>query len=182
MHSDDELYRLFLNGKTDAYDELMIRHGDSLTFYMQSILHDWHEAEDMMIEAFARIMVKRPRIGEGAFKAYLFRTGRNLAFRTRSKKAREIAFSLEDLASESSAEEYLESHLVEEEQKQILHLCMERIDAELREALWLIYFEDMSYVQAAEVMKVNTKRIDHLLTRGKKKLREELMKEGVHHV
>ena len=34
MHTDDELYHLFLSGDTTSYDELMIRHGDSLTVYL----------------------------------------------------------------------------------------------------------------------------------------------------
>ena len=73
MLTDSECYNLFLKGDTAAYDELMLRYGDSLTYYLYGYLHDWHDAEDMMIEAFARIMAKRPRIGEGAFKAYLFK-------------------------------------------------------------------------------------------------------------
>ena len=43
----------------------------------------------------------------------------------------------------------------------------------------MVYIERMSYAEAAEVMKVNTKKIDHLLSRGKKSMREELMKEGI---
>ena len=78
MHTDDELYHLFLSGDTTSYDELMIRHGDSLTVYLNGYLHDWQDSEDLMIEAFARIMVKRPRMSEGKFKAYLFKTARNL--------------------------------------------------------------------------------------------------------
>ena len=61
----------------------------------------------------------------------------------------------------------------------MLHICLDRIEPQLKEALWLVYFEEMSYREAADIMGVNTKRIDHLLTRGKRKLREELEKEGV---
>ena len=69
--------------------------------------------------------------------------------------------------------------LWKEERKQALDLCLSRIDPELREALWLVYGEDMTYAQAAEIMGVNVKRIDHLLTRGKKTMKDELEKEGV---
>ena len=75
MADDGTLYKRFLAGEQAAYDQLMIRYGDSLTLYLYGYLHDWHAAEDQMIEAFARIMVKRPRIGEGHFKAYLYKTG-----------------------------------------------------------------------------------------------------------
>ena len=56
---------------------------------------------------------------------------------------------------------------------------MDRLDPELSEVLWLIYFEELSYAEAAKVMGVNTKRVDHLLTRAKGRMRRELEKEGV---
>jgi len=61
--TDDTLYREFLSGDGSSYDQLMLRYGDSLTFYLHGITHDWHDAEDMMIEAFARIMARKLKIG-----------------------------------------------------------------------------------------------------------------------
>lgn len=175
MDSDDELYRRFLAGETAAYDALLIRYGDNLTFYLCGYLHNLQDAEDLMIEAFARIMVKRPFIGEGNFKAYLFKTGRNLAARFHIIFRRLKEFSLDELPAEPTAKE----HSPETDRKQALHRCLGRIDPELREVLWLIYFEEMSYAQAAQVMGVNTKRVDHLLSRGKQQLSLELKKEGI---
>ena len=71
--------------------------------------------------------------------------------------------------------------MLDDERDHILHLCLERIDPMMREALWLVYFEDLSYAETAEVMNVSVKKIDNLLSRGKKRLREELEKEGVDH-
>jgi RNA polymerase sigma-70 factor (ECF subfamily) len=189
--NDDTLYQHFLQGDTASYDELMIRYGDRLTFYLHGYLHDINDAEDLMIEAFARIMAKRPNIGEGAFKAYLFKTARNLALRHQDKKRRMQVFSIDGLDSEiadkvlaagtGQIERYspVEEDIGHEERKKILHLCLNRIEPELKEALWLIYFEEMSYAEAAAVMKVNRKKIDHLLQRGKKNMRLELLKEGM---
>ncbi len=61
--------------------------------------------------------------------------------------------------------------------REMLHFCLSRIDPELREAIWLVYFEDMSYDQAGTVMRVSKKRIDHLLTRGKKNLKKNWRKK-----
>ena len=176
--SDDMLYRQYLKGDTASYDELMIRYGDRLTFYLHGYLHDVNDAEDLMIEAFARIMAKKPKIGEGAFKAYLYKTARNLALRHQERKRKLQVFSIDsmdsDLADIVLAPD--ESNPVEEnvgqaERNQVLHLCLDRIEPELKEALWLIYFEGLSYSQAASVMKVNSKKIDHLLQRGKRQMR-----------
>ena len=181
MSGDDALYRRYLSGDNAAYDKLMIRYGDSLTFFLYGYLHNWQDAEDPMIEAFARIMVKKPKIGEGAFKAYLYRTARNLASRFHANKYRRQEFSLEDLEGEIPDRLLTEEQVQKQEKKEILHLCLKRIDPQFREALWLVYFEDMNYEQAADVMNVNKKKIDNLLMRGKKHLKEELGKEGITH-
>ena len=53
----------------------------------------------------------------------------------------------------------------------------ERFDA-YREALYLIYFEGMSYAQAAQVMGKSVKQITNMVYRGKRNLRGLLEKEG----
>lgn len=179
MRSDSELYKLFLSGNQSAYDELMLRHGDSLTVYLNGYLHNWQDSEDLMIDAFARIMVKRPAIREGGFKVYLYKTARNLATRFHFYRAKNKVFSLDDLENDPDEGEPLEKVFQEKENNRILYLCLERIDPELKEALYLIYFENMTYEEASNVMKVSRKRIDKLLQRGKKCMREELGKEGI---
>ncbi len=179
MKSDDILYESFLSGHVSSYDELMIRYGDSLTLYLKGYLKSWEDAEDLMIEAFARIMVKKPRIREGGFKAYLFKTARNLASRFHNRAGRANVFSLEGMETELADSVSIEKSLEDQERKCILHLCLSRIAPEFREALWLVYFEEMKYKDAAAVMGVSGKRIDKLLQKGKKLMRAELEKEGI---
>ena len=179
MKSDKELYELYLAGEIAAYDELIVRYGDSLTFYLNGYLHNLQDAEDLMVEAFARIMVKKPKIKGDGVKTYLYKTARNLASRFHRRESRMNGFSIDEVSEEGIWSSFPEESRFEEERKEILHYCMERIDPQLKEALWLIYFEELSYDQAAEVMNVNRKKIDHLLQKGKKSLKEELLKEGV---
>ncbi|MCR4633127.1 MAG: sigma-70 family RNA polymerase sigma factor [Erysipelotrichaceae bacterium] len=179
MLSDDELYRSFLKGETSSYDQLMIRYGDSLTFYIEGYLHDLQDSEDLMIEAFARIMVKKPRIAPGCFKAYLYKTARNLAARFHEKRKNMQPFGFEDLREDIADSMQTLQLLENERRKETLHLCLERIDPQMKEALWLFYFEDLSYEQIADVMRIRKKQVDHLLSRGKQMMKKELMKEGV---
>ena len=48
-----------------------------------------------------------------------------------------------------------------------------------REVLYLTYFEDMSYAQAAEVTGKTVKQITNMVYRGKESLRRLLEREGV---
>ncbi len=177
--SDDQLYHQFLRGDVSSYDQLMIRYGDSVTFYINGYTNNLRDGEDLMIEAFARIMVKKPFIQKGAFKAYLYKTARNLALRFCEKRKGVMVFGLEELNRELSDSMLSDAAGNDSEREAILHMCLERIDPELKEALWLVYCDELTYAQAAEVMHVSAKRIDHLLSRGKEHMRRELGKEGI---
>ena len=48
-----------------------------------------------------------------------------------------------------------------------------------REVLYLTYFEDMSYAQAAEVTGKTVKQITNMVYRGKESLRRLLEREGI---
>ncbi len=177
--SDEELFRAYLAGDEAGLRQLMERYGDSLTLYLNGYIHDLNDAEDLMVEAFARTVRAKPKLADGAFRAYLYRTGRNLALRFRVRRLRAWAFSFEDLEREPESGTLLETTVTTREKRRILHLCMEKLEPPLREALWLVYFEGMSYAESARVMKKSPKQLDHLLQKGKKLLREELEKEGV---
>lgn len=82
MITDETIYQQYLRGETNAADLLVEKYADMLIFYINGYIKDIHEAEDLMIEAFSQIFAKeRPITGEGSFKAYLYKTARNLALR-----------------------------------------------------------------------------------------------------
>ena len=174
--SDDQLYQQYLAGDMAAGDQLMIRYADVLTAYLDGFLHNAHDAEDLMLDCFAAILVNRPVIGEGHFRAYLFRMARNKANRLWRTRFSRQEFSLdEDLPLEGDQPGDI---AWEGERSAILQKCMNRIAPQYREALWLVYFMDLSYEQAAKVMGCTRKRVDNLLRNGKIRMRAELEKEG----
>ena len=48
-----------------------------------------------------------------------------------------------------------------------------------REALWLVYFENLSYEQAAAVMRLSVKKFEYRISKGRRLLKEELEREGI---
>ena len=174
---DDELYQSYLAGDMSAGDVLMLRYGDALTTYLSSLLHDMDDAEDLMLDCFTVILVDKPKIAEGFFKAYLFRVARNMAARQWKMIFRRQEFSLNEELPDVRPSPI--DTLLKEERSRVLQHCLNRIAPQYREALWLFYEMDMSYAKTAEVMGRSTKQIEDLLRNGKKRLRLELEKEGI---
>ena len=178
MISDETAYRRYLDGEQKAADLLVEKYGDALTLYINSYLKDINEAEDLMIEAFSQIFAKeRPITGEGEFKAYLYKTARNLAL-SFSKKHRLGFLRFDELDFEPQSDMLADTELYRSERSRQLYDALEKLKAEYREALYLVYFEDMSYRDAATVMNKSEGQITKLIYRGKQSLKAILEQEG----
>ena len=60
----------------------------------------------------------------------------------------------------------------------MLSEALGKLPANLSVAIHLIYFDGLSYEEAARIMGKNKKQIDNLLYRAKKELRDKLGEEG----
>ena len=81
MTCDEVFYRQYLSGDDAGLEALMKKYGDPLTLYIDGYLHDVQEAEDLMLDVFAYLFTKKPKIRDGGFKAYLYKAARHMALR-----------------------------------------------------------------------------------------------------
>lgn len=184
--TDDELYNRYLKGEAPAGDELMLRYADMLTAYLYGYLKDYQEAEDLMLDAFAVILVDRPGIRPGGFRAYLFRVARNAAYHFNRRKFRQSEFCVSDEVlteygkfMDESAVQTPEKRVLLEEQAAMVQKCLDRIPPQYAEALWLVYGAGLSYEQAAAACNCSKKKMSNLLANGKKSMKTQLEKEGI---
>jgi RNA polymerase sigma factor (sigma-70 family) len=177
--TDEELFRRFQNGGASELSQLVERHGDSVTLYINAIIGDTQDAEDLMIEAFSRVCAKAPSFTGGGFRPYLYKTARNLALRFASRNRLRRHFGFDDMELEPESGELVERVVQTRERDALLRLCLDKLHPDYREALYLTYFEDLSQAEAAAVMGKNEKQIKNLVLRGKQALRALLESEGI---
>ena len=78
----------------------------------------------------------------------------------------------------TSEQETLEEIVLADERKLVVNNALDALPDDMRVVIHLIYFEDLSYDEAAKVMKKNRKQVDNLLYRAKKELRIILGEDG----
>ncbi len=59
-----------------------------------------------------------------------------------------------------------------------MNAALEKLPEPMRTAVHLVYFEGMTYEEAAKVMKKSRKQVDNLLYRAKAAMRADLGEEG----
>ena len=127
MISDETAYRRYLDGEEQAAELLVERYGDALTLYVHGYIRDLHEAEDLMIEAFSQLFAKeRPIVGEGSFRAYLYRTARNLAIR-HLRGRRLCLLRLDELDFEPPGDVLADTQLLRGERIRQLYAALETL-------------------------------------------------------
>ena len=172
MDNGASSYRRFLDGDESAFDDIMKELFDNLVFFIDRYVHDIHAAEDIAIDAFSDLVVNKYRYNfKVTLKTYVFMLGRSRALNY--IKHRKIINYVELTDTDDVASEYemLEKIILEDERKRIINNALDFLSDDMRVAIHLIYFEDLSYDEAAKVMKKNRKQIDNLLYRAKKELR-----------
>ena len=85
---------------------------------------------------------------------------------------------LSEVEGVQSDEKSLEEMMLADEQKRVVNAAIAELPEDMRVVVHLIYFEEMTYEQAAKIMKKNRKQVDNLLYRAKKELRALLGKDG----
>ena len=179
MDNGASSYRRFLNGDESAFDEIMKELFDNRVFFIDRYVHDIHAAEDIAIDAFSDLVVNKHRYNfKVTLKTYLFMLGRSRALNY-IKHRKVINFvELTEADNISAEQKTLEEIILEDERKRIVNNALNSLPDDMRVVVHLIYFEDLSYDEAAKVMKKNRKQVDNLLYRAKKELRIILGKDG----
>ncbi len=175
MVSDETAYRKYLAGDEAAAQLLVERYGDALTLYINGVLGDIHEAEDLMIEAFAHIFARERPIQDGCFKAYLYKTGRNLALRCKTR--RRFFLPLEELPFELP-DEALAERAVPERTAPSAVRCTGQAQKGIPGDTFSDLIEELSYRQAAQVLGRTEQQVTNLVYRGKQQLKQLLEQEG----
>ena len=172
------LLRRFLDGDENAFDDIMKDLFDNLVFFVNRYVHNLHTAEDIAIDTFADLIVNKHRYNfKVSLKTYVFMLGRSRALNY-IKRQKIIDFvELEKAETQIKELESLEKTVIKNERQRIINEAISSLKADMRDVIHLIYYEELTYAQAAKVMKKTPKQIDNLLYRAKAELRTILGKE-----
>ena len=174
---DSDLYLRFLQGDNGALEELVRVYSDALVRFAYCYVKNAAVAEDIMEEAFAKLIVKRkPFSQDDNLRAYLYKAVRNKSIDyLRSHKK---FVPLADIESVIRSGE-TEVSVLRKECNRTIYRCMQQLPTQYQEALYLAYFEDYGAESIANIIKKTKKQVYNLLARAKAALKTLLEKEGI---
>ena len=179
MDNGASSYRRFLDGDVSAFDDIMKELFYGLVFFIDGFVRDTNTAEDIAIDVFSDLVVYPHRYNfKVSLKTYLYMLGRSRALDYLRRRKRLVTVELSEIGEIADDGVLPEEMMLLDEEKRRLHTAIAGLPEDMRTAIHLIYFADMTYEEAARVLKKNRKQVDNLLYRAKKELRTILGKDG----
>ncbi len=177
MNSGNELYRRFQNGDDAAFDELMDAYHSGLILFINKLVGNYSVAEELAADCFVDLLIHKKRfLGNSDFRTYLYSIGRHKAIDYIRKDAKKKIIAPEEISELSDGSD-VEEEFIADEKKRILHQAIGKLGEDYRAAVYLIFFEELSYEAAAKVLGKSKKQIDNLIYRAKGALKK-ILTEG----
>jgi RNA polymerase sigma-70 factor, ECF subfamily len=173
-------------GEHAALDDLMDRHAVRLVGYLTRQLRDESEAEDLAQETFVRVFQHRDRFDPARkFTTWLYTIATNLMRDRLRRLSRRPEVPLEGPAA--SGQEPREASipapdsgpdgsLLATERAQAVQQAVATLPEDLRTALILFEYEDLSHAEIAAVVECTPKAVETRLYRARAQLRDALKK------
>ena len=164
--SDEQLMAAFARGSTDAFDALFLRYRQPLFGFFRRRIADPAQAEELTQEAFLAVIRASTRYVPGAlFRTYLYAIGLKILRAHRRKTAfRAMFLGTQDVHCEPAGQSQLEAELS-------LRQAVGKLDGTDREVLMLREFEELSYAEIAELLRLPVNTVRSRLFRARMALR-----------
>jgi len=163
---------------TELKAELERLHTASFGWALSCCRQNRSDAEEVLQTVYLKILQGKALYrGESKLQTWLFAVIRKTAISERRKQLLRSLSSIVSPGTGSNVE--LESDFERTEMQRRFQEALAQLPARQRETLHLVFYQDLSLSEAAEVMNVSVGSARRHYERGKKRLREALDREGV---
>jgi RNA polymerase sigma-70 factor (ECF subfamily) len=158
--------------------ELEKLHQASFGWALSCCRHNHGDAEEVLQMVYLKILQgKAVYRGESKLQTWLFAVIRKTAITERRKQVLRSLRTLGSTDENSSSKPEIELEWSELQRR--FQQALAQLPKRQRETLHLVFYQDLSVAEAAEVMNISIGSARRHYERGKKRLRESLDREGV---
>jgi RNA polymerase sigma-70 factor, ECF subfamily len=174
--TDEELVRLVLKNKIEAFDILARRYEKKLLRYGRKFLYNYENIEDVVQGVFikAYINIKSFDLSK-KFSPWIYRIAHNEFINIIKKKKKEplLFFEADLIFSFAGKDNFLKDIEIKEEKEEI-EKYLSKLKIKYREPIVLYYFEEKDYQEISDILKIPVSTVGTRLKRGRNEIKKLL--------
>ena len=153
----------------DAFGEIIDRYQKKLERYVFYLIGDKNETLDLIQEVFIKVYINLNGFDvRKKFSSWIFRIAHNLAVNYLKKKKTFLNLNEEIKISD---EKDMEDDFAKKELEKGLQKCLDSLPINYKEILFLYYFENLSYEEISDSLKIPPGTVATRVSRAKKYLK-----------
>ncbi len=175
--TDEQVVAQIIAGDHEKYELIVSRYQKKLERYIRRLTNRSEDVDDLLQEVFIKAYKNLRRFNQKLqFSSWIYRIAHNESVNLIKSSWIQKITSLEPLlllSKENEIENKLERHQL----KQKMANCLEQLPIKYREPLVLYYFEDKSYQEISDILRLNGQTVGVLIHRAKNKLKKLCQKK-----
>jgi RNA polymerase sigma-70 factor (ECF subfamily) len=171
--TDEDLLKRIARNEAAAVRSMIARKLPRVLALAARLLGDRNEAEDVAQEAFLRIWRQAPtwQPGTARFDTWLHRVALNLCYDRLRLRREKVVDKLPDQVDPGPAPDH---RLHRRAQQQEIETALAALPHRQRKAIVLQYYQELSNIEAADIMGISVEALESLLARARRNLRAHL--------
>lgn len=173
--TDKQLYKEFLLGNNESFEEIVIRHKNSIIYFIQRYVRNLDIAEDLAQDVFVYLLINKKNYKfEYSLKTYLYTIAKSKSLNYIKREKRIV--ELDENQYEDSEE--LEEKVFKNEKSENLKKAIKKLKVDYQNAIYLADIEQLSYKEIAHILKKTDSSVKVLIHRARKALEKIIVEEA----
>ena len=165
--TDEQLVEMVVYGKKELFYHLVKRYETKLARYIFAITNRKNDIDDVLQNVFLKAYKNLPTFNKSLkFSSWIYRITHNESVNFIGSGFIQKFISMPDwfdMGAKDNTEEELDNKQIKKQLKN----CVEQLDLKYKEPLVLFYYEEKTYEEISDILRIPTRNVGVLIHRGK---------------
>jgi len=177
---DEEIVSLIQSGKIEFFDILIERYEAKIKRYSRKFLSDHEDINDVLQNIFIKAYKNIQSFNtKRKFSSWFYRIAHNELVNALKKKSKNPLplFNLDTFLPQYFYDKNnLEQDLSQQQMREIVNKCLDKLEPKYKEPIILYYFENLSYQEIADILEIPISTVGIRIKRAKEKMKKFIKK------
>ena len=170
--TDEDLVSKIISGQKELFYHVVTRYEAKLKRYILTITNRRSEAEDILQNVFLKAYKNLPTFNNSLkFSSWLYRIAHNESINIIGSSFIQRFVSMPEWFDIGRRDD-IEEKIDDEQMRKKLKGCVEKLSMKYKEPLVLFYYEEKTYEEISDILRIPVRNVGVLIHRGKSQVKK----------
>lgn len=170
--TDEDLVKEIILGKKGLFYHVVTRYEVKLKRYILTITNRRNEVDDILQTVFLKAYKNLPTFNSSLkFSSWLYRIAHNESINLIGSSFIQRFVSMQEWFDVGNKDD-IEDRIDDEQMKKKLKVCIEQLSMKYKEPLVLFYYEEKTYEEISDILRIPVRNVGVLIHRGKSQVKK----------